>query len=361
MFSKRVEAFPWAALDRVTWRLEAQVAATRRWLELAVDTRRLASAFSDLLGSPVELFVRSVDARDPSPSLLRVGLVLATGPGCVIGLEPALAGALLGLLLRQPAPLLDPRAPLSASVAGALSALCVEAARRSGAPAALLPREAKLVEDAAVVHVTMIVGGRPYVAAVWLGSERLLAPAPSDGPLLGALGAIELTLPIVVATNLASAAQLAELKPGAAWCPGAGWWLGSNLQGTAVLVAPTSEHGLRVALGPDARIVLLEPASVALAATEAMAMESDEPSEPATLMKAVLDAPLVVRVELGSISMAAREWAALKPGDVVGTGRRIAAPVLLRAGGRVLATGELVNIEGELGVRIGEIVPEART
>lgn len=361
MFSKRVEAFPWAALDRATWKLEAQVATTRRWLELAVDPRRLASAFSELLGSQVELFIRSVDAREPAPSLLRIGLALAAGPRCVVGVEPALAGVLLGLLLRQPAPLLDPRAPLSASVAGALSALCVEAARRSGAPSALLPSEPKVAEDAAVVHVTMIVAERPYVAAVWLGSERLLAPVPSDGPLLGALGAIELTLPIVVAANLASVAQLAELTPGAAWCPGSGCWIDTNLQGTAVLVAPTSEHGLRVALGPGAQIVLLEPASVALAATEAMAMESDEPSEPATLTKAVLDAPLVVRVELGSISMAAREWAALRPGDVLGTGRRIAEPVLLRAGGRVLATGELVNIEGELGVRIGEIIPEART
>jgi flagellar motor switch/type III secretory pathway protein FliN len=84
-------------------------------------------------------------------------------------------------------------------------------------------------------------------------------------------------------------------------------------------------------------------------------MTSDDASDPPTLAQAVLDAPIVVRVELGSVSMSAREGAALKPGDVLQSGRRIGERVLLRTGGQVVARGELVNVEGELGVRVIEL------
>ena len=70
----------------------------------------------------------------------------------------------------------------------------------------------------------------------------------------------------------------------------------------------------------------------------------------------VLDAPLVVRVELGAVSMTASDWARLKPGDVIETGRRVAEPVLLRIAGRVVARGELCDVDGEVGVRVRELV-----
>ena len=70
------------------------------------------------------------------------------------------------------------------------------------------------------------------------------------------------------------------------------------------------------------------------------------------LAEAVADAPVVVRVELGSVTMTAREWARLGPGDVVELGRPLGSLVTLRAGGVALAEGELVEVEGELGVRL---------
>jgi flagellar motor switch/type III secretory pathway protein FliN len=68
----------------------------------------------------------------------------------------------------------------------------------------------------------------------------------------------------------------------------------------------------------------------------------------------VLDAPLVVRVEVGAVTLTASEWAALGPGDVVALGRRVHEPIVLRVAGAEVARGELVDIEGELGVRIRE-------
>jgi flagellar motor switch/type III secretory pathway protein FliN len=53
--------------------------------------------------------------------------------------------------------------------------------------------------------------------------------------------------------------------------------------------------------------------------------------------------------------MSAAEWAALRPGDVVQCGRRIEEPIVLRAGGREIARGELVDIEGEVGIRITRV------
>jgi flagellar motor switch/type III secretory pathway protein FliN len=53
--------------------------------------------------------------------------------------------------------------------------------------------------------------------------------------------------------------------------------------------------------------------------------------------------------------MSAAEWAALRPGDVVQSGRRIDHAVILRTGGREIARGELVDIEGEIGVRITQV------
>jgi flagellar motor switch/type III secretory pathway protein FliN len=52
--------------------------------------------------------------------------------------------------------------------------------------------------------------------------------------------------------------------------------------------------------------------------------------------------------------MTARQWAELDRGDVVTLGRRAGEPMILRVGGAVVARGELVVVDGELGVRIVE-------
>jgi flagellar motor switch/type III secretory pathway protein FliN len=44
----------------------------------------------------------------------------------------------------------------------------------------------------------------------------------------------------------------------------------------------------------------------------------------------------------------------VRQGDVLGLGRRIGEPVVLRVGGLAIARGDLVEIEGEVGVRVIE-------
>ncbi len=74
-----------------------------------------------------------------------------------------------------------------------------------------------------------------------------------------------------------------------------------------------------------------------------------DPDEPLAL-----DAPITLTVELAHMEVSLEAIAGLAPGAVLETGRPIGGPVTLRAGGAVLARGELVDVEGELGVRILE-------
>jgi flagellar motor switch/type III secretory pathway protein FliN len=85
---------------------------------------------------------------------------------------------------------------------------------------------------------------------------------------------------------------------------------------------------------------------------ELLPVPMPEAGENDPIIEAVGDVPVVVRVEVGAARMTAREWAALGVGDVIGLAHKIAEPVTLRVGGVSVAKGELVDIEGEVGVRI---------
>jgi hypothetical protein len=70
-----------------------------------------------------------------------------------------------------------------------------------------------------------------------------------------------------------------------------------------------------------------------------------------------LDLPLAIVA--GDVTLSARALLELTPGQVLSLGRTLGGPVELRAGARTLARGELVEIDGELGVRITELVDAA--
>lgn len=64
------------------------------------------------------------------------------------------------------------------------------------------------------------------------------------------------------------------------------------------------------------------------------------------------DAPIELTVELARFSLTLAELQRMRAGDVLVTGRRIGDHVTVRMGGRVLAEGELIDVEGEVGVRL---------
>lgn len=353
MTPRAVAPYPWAALERVPRLVARGAGRARRAVERAAVLERLGPALSELLSSEVAIVVREVGARTDlvERQPCRAALELADGSAhVVVGMEPALATAAIARLLgRQPS--VGPTgAPLDSALSGALAALLIEAARRAGGELPLrlgaLPAHAG-AEPGISVRATVLLDGRPYDAvALVRGAAVESEPLSAD-----ALGELPLALRLVVALSSAEPAELAELRPGSAWMPGAGWWIDAGGSGSAVLAAPGGERGVGVDLTPDGAMVVREARSLESETVDSM---TDDVSQ--TAAEAALDAPVVVRVEMGAVSMTAREWAGLRPGDVIETGRRIAEPVVLRIAGRVVARGELVDVEGELGVRIRELL-----
>jgi flagellar motor switch/type III secretory pathway protein FliN len=258
---------------------------------------------------------------------------------------------------------------VSASIAGSFAAVAVAAARHAHAGTALrvlrVGTSALLgsafapqgATDLVTVCLTALVAREAFAARILVSRDAMPSPSPSpwDARVLAALGALPLALPIVACATTATAAEIASLRPGDAFIPmpADDWPLsrtrGARPTGPVLLAPPCSEMGLRAELGEEGRLVLrggLEP----LLSAEAP-MDLDEKDAMVATMGEV---PVVVRVELGEAVLAAREWASLGRGDVIALGRRVGEPVILRVAGLALARGELVDLEGEVAVRILE-------
>ncbi|MFM7130033.1 MAG: FliM/FliN family flagellar motor switch protein, partial [bacterium] len=68
------------------------------------------------------------------------------------------------------------------------------------------------------------------------------------------------------------------------------------------------------------------------------------------------DLPVTLTVELGRLSLSLAKLADLKPGDVLNLSRNKREPVELTSGDRLVARGELVQIDQELGIRILQVL-----
>jgi flagellar motor switch protein FliN len=93
-------------------------------------------------------------------------------------------------------------------------------------------------------------------------------------------------------------------------------------------------------------------ASPGVAATTAPAVDSR--------LEAVLDVDLPLVVRFGATSLPLRTLAALGSGSMVDLNRAPEDPVELLVGDRVIARGDVVVISGQYGVRITELIKQAR-
>jgi flagellar motor switch protein FliN len=75
-------------------------------------------------------------------------------------------------------------------------------------------------------------------------------------------------------------------------------------------------------------------------------------------MALVDDAHVEVTVQLGTTRLSLRQLGELAIGQIVALGRPLAGPYEICAAGRVVGQGELVDIDGELGVRIVSIADQ---
>jgi flagellar motor switch/type III secretory pathway protein FliN len=355
--------------------------SVRQELAGHVDPALLETALAQVLGGEPRLYVHDQRAADAPPDRATGGLpparVYLASPqgsaGACLAVDNQLAARLVARLLGRSAPLDSPQAPLEPMLEGALSAVAAEIARRvlppGGAPLCVVPPHP--LEAGLELRGSLLYEDQSYAVGAWLWAE----PRPTGGaPLAGRSvlgrsvpGELEIELPVVIGLCLTHAAELASLAVGDAWSCGQGWWIAPDGTGTAVLAPPGARAGVRVAFPGPGQIVLggetvQLPIDVERGIAEggsgaAEVSSGQSLSVPAvqSLEELVADAPVVVRVELGAVSMLAREWAALRPGDVVPLAKRVAEPAVLRVAGREVARGELVDIDGELGVRIREL------
>lgn len=372
-----IQPFPFARLPAYAREDIDLLASVRQAARTRARPEAIAAALAELTGEPVDLRVRHVERLEPSKLLTDgVGILFTSTENegvtdaILVDAEPALATALVARVLRQRAPrVVETSREPRPEVAGALGAVLHAALRRAHAgtplrvmaagPASALMRD--LVAGAharlANVWITAKVGDDVFGARVCLTIDpRSPRQAVFSRASLTSFGDAPIALPLVATSCLAERALLAALAPGDVFVvPGFPLTAADHgvLAGPVAIVAPSSERGLTGQLGPDGRLVLgsgpLFSSPWTAHSSPTGGSMSDDPN--ATLA-ALEDAPVVVRVELGVVEMRAREWATLSAGDVVTLGRKLGDPAVLRVGGVEVARGELVQVDGEYGVRI---------
>ena len=95
-----------------------------------------------------------------------------------------------------------------------------------------------------------------------------------------------------------------------------------------------------------------DPIFVTKSETEPMSQPHASPAPPAAMP---LDVPVTLTVELGRVNLTLTQLADLKAGDVIELNRHSRAPVELTSNGRLVARGELILIDTDLGVRVTNV------
>jgi type III secretion protein Q len=375
-----VRPFAWASLPPVSTSEAALLRDARQWAVADTDVDALERAATGLLESQVRVVFRRAEVFRPQAAFSdeaafsdAIGVMFRTasgGPsnrGFLVDVERELAASVVARAVRRIAPeVVGAAAPFDPALAGAFAAVLVATARRARprdvlrvsnvGPSVVLAGELAGAEPELVqVSFTVRIESQSFAARVVVprAACRSAVTPPLSSQTLEKLGPTPLSMPIVACTTRARAADIGLLRPGDAFMPGAWPLLRSgpcDLRGLALLAPPDADVGLRVELAGDGRVVLAGGVEALIGTEEGM----DELESERALLDAVGEVPVIVRVEVGEARMTAREWAALGTGDVIGLGRRPGEFVLLRIGGVAIARGELVDIDGEIGVRVGE-------
>lgn len=86
--------------------------------------------------------------------------------------------------------------------------------------------------------------------------------------------------------------------------------------------------------------------------------EEETMSEIEEALEAAADEPVTLTIELARLSVPLGEVATLAPGAVLETGRPIGGSVVIRTARGPIARGELVDVDGEVGVRVVSLAAE---
>ncbi len=321
-----------------------------------------AASASGWLGAEVAIALeggpspRRAEAGDPRVAVL---LEDAEGARSALLVDAVLASVLVDCTLGADADRLDAAAgPLRDVERGVLAyAMGRWIAGRSSHLVAGVVTSAPALEvhlgEADVVRWSLAVrvgGVRGRAALLVPRSLRAVAP-PASVPRWAL--ALPVEHAVVAGSATLPAREIAALAAGDVIVPDHPLALdGAALAGIVELVAPAARRAFRAELAAgELRVVAVEPrAPVASRWRERVTMNDTK-----ELLDTMGETPVTLSLELARFTLRLEDVAALAPGEVVRTGAAIGAAVTLRAGDRVVARGELVDVEGEVGVRIREL------
>lgn len=343
-----IRSLGWGWLPKVDGRAPPLLAAVARWADAAgvADGGRV-----DALGGTVARIEGAAlvagDAlaarlADPTSSVAVVrgaaGTAHVVAPGALVR---RLAQALLGGPDELAAP--RPATPAEQAVLAYAVAAWVE---RLGAAVEVEPSElagplvAARLREALVIDVVVTgavgAGRRAVTSRVAVVASPQLALAPRRAPLAalraargGWLDDAAAALAIVVATARLDAAALAGLAP----------------RDVIVVDRVGGAGAVRLRLGRGGFAATLAPSDGRV--TVAAGYQRD-PMEEHLGDDATADLTIVI----GDLRLSVRTLLELAPGQVLALGRPPGGDVELRVGDRLIGRGELVDVDGELGVRV---------
>ena len=346
----RVQPFPFGALPALA-RADLWARHAVRSRLACCDAALLESAFQTVIGAKLTLTARGARVRPGNVGTPGdVGVLLADDTGdleraVLLEVEGALATAAVAAALRGHAPVVyDTTQVPSARVIGSAAAVVLAVVRR------VASEPVRVLATGPAHALAADLQRRAGSLATWQGSVSMhgtrydirltTMPHVLDLATTWRWPTMDtpLEVPVVLARFVLPRSSLVDLVVGDALM------LELAAEGPAWLAAGASEHGVRVTVRKGSVVYGGEPESLSWEETEASVSESFQES--------LGDVPVVVRVEVGSVQLPAKRWAELVPGDTLTLGQRVGAPVTLRVSGVEVAYGELVQVEGELGVRI---------
>lgn len=334
-----------AGLDRAAALADAQAALGAPVVLRALSpTIESAEAAADRVGASVGLVLAALEAR---------ALVTLTPAIARVVADRAVGGTGEGVALGP--------APLSRGEAGLVGYVLGRALARAGAPFSLLdtaPARETLrgwAGRVATIAIELRVGEVTGLGAVFVS----LAALPS---LPARAASIDPSWPVRASLRVGRAhlseKAVAALAPGDVLVPDE---LGLDPRiarsGCGELVIGRSSRRFELALEAGAWRVVRVIGSPAPRAPHRPRRRKDAPMQPTDTdtRESLSDVEIELSIELARLEMPVAEVAALAPGTVVTTGRLVGERVAVRAGERVIAWGEIVDVEGEVGVRITEI------
>lgn len=339
--------YPVARLRQITRQEAALESIVARW----IAARPLGAKTAALVGGQVRARIVGVRPVDPRPTIkvvrdATVDLHRRSVPPRELGRPSTSAW------LDPHAALADLRvAGASFVVAGASAPVRALAQKLLGGPDELgAPRPLTLAEHAVFsLAVSAAIVDTGIAAEVW----PLADVTPAD--LAGRI-AIELvvdgaawgptTVLVIPPTDLALRAP--PPRPVPAWTFAVPVIVGAcalpreSLTGLRPRSVVTIERGLALRVGDRQVMLRAAPGAVEAEVVSGYGAREMTPD----------DTHLELTVQLGTTQLSLRQLAELAPGQIVQLGRPLAGPFEVRAAGRLIATGELVDVDGELGVRI---------